>query len=175
MWQERVWIAQGRVDLAARVLVAQEKLGEAVDLLTRIHAFARKNGLVARDIEVLSVSALALQADGDTEQIVNTIASTRSIAEAASFIRALVDENEGAKRPIVDETNAGLIEPLSDRELDVLRLIAHGFSNQKIGERLFISLHIVKSHPWNLFAKLEARSRTAAANKTRGLGLLPPL
>jgi len=57
----------------------------------------------------------------------------------------------------------------------VLRLIAEGLSNHEIGEKLFVSLHTVKTQARNLFAKLDTHSGTAAVNKARGLGLLPPL
>jgi LuxR family maltose regulon positive regulatory protein len=80
-----------------------------------------------------------------------------------------------AAQPEVEAANEELFEPLSDRELDVLRLIDRGLSNQEIGEHLFVSVHTVKSHVKNLFAKLDAHSRTAAVNKARGLGILPPL
>ncbi|UCF98309.1 MAG: response regulator transcription factor [Spirochaetaceae bacterium] len=84
-------------------------------------------------------------------------------------------ESAGAERPRLEVANSDLFEPLSEREVDLLGLIAEGFSNQEICERLFISLHTLKSHERNLFAKLDARSRTAAVNKARRIALLPPL
>jgi LuxR family maltose regulon positive regulatory protein len=92
--------------------------------------------------------------------------------EASAFPPA---ERAEAERPQVDAANSELFEPLSDRELDVLRLIAEGLSNQEISGRLSISLHTVKSHAGNLYAKLEVNSRTSAVGKARDLGLLPPV
>ncbi len=68
----------------------------------------------------------------------------------------------------------GLAEPLSTRELEVLDLIAAGLTNQQIAARLYLSLHTVKSHARNIYAKLGVSSRTQAAAKGRVLGLLPP-
>jgi LuxR family maltose regulon positive regulatory protein len=68
----------------------------------------------------------------------------------------------------------GLAEPLSSRELEVLDLIAAGLTNQQIAARLYVSLHTVKSHARNIYAKLGVSSRTQAAAKGRVLGLLPP-
>jgi LuxR family maltose regulon positive regulatory protein len=68
----------------------------------------------------------------------------------------------------------GLAEPLSSRELEVLDLIAAGLTNQQIAARLYVSLHTVKSHDRNIYAKLGVSSRTQAAAKGRVLGLLPP-
>jgi LuxR family maltose regulon positive regulatory protein len=65
-----------------------------------------------------------------------------------------------------------LIEPLSQRELEVLRLIAQGLSNREISERLFLALITVKGHNRNIFRKLQARRRTEAIARARELGLL---
>jgi ATP/maltotriose-dependent transcriptional regulator MalT len=67
-----------------------------------------------------------------------------------------------------------LAEPLSARELEVLDLIAAGLTNQQIAARLYVSLHTVKSHARNIYAKLGVSSRTQAAATGRVLGLLPP-
>jgi LuxR family transcriptional regulator, maltose regulon positive regulatory protein len=65
-----------------------------------------------------------------------------------------------------------LIEPLSRRELDVLRLIAQGLSNQEIGERLYLALDTVKGHNQRIFGKLQVQRRTEAVARARELGLL---
>jgi LuxR family maltose regulon positive regulatory protein len=65
-----------------------------------------------------------------------------------------------------------LIEPLSQRELKVLQLIAQGLSNREIGERLFLALSTVKGHNQKIFEKLQVQSRTEAIARARELGLL---
>ncbi|MEJ7842076.1 MAG: LuxR C-terminal-related transcriptional regulator [Rubrobacter sp.] len=65
-----------------------------------------------------------------------------------------------------------LVEPLSQRELEVLRLIARGLSNREIGERLFLAIITVKGHNRNVFRKLQVRRRTEAVARARELGLL---
>ncbi|WP_307449574.1 LuxR C-terminal-related transcriptional regulator [Paenibacillus sp. V4I3] len=65
-----------------------------------------------------------------------------------------------------------LIEPLSGRELEVLQLIAQGFSNREISERLFLALSSVKGHNQNIFGKLQVQRRTEAIARARELGLL---
>jgi LuxR family maltose regulon positive regulatory protein len=64
-----------------------------------------------------------------------------------------------------------LIEPLSQRELEVLRLITQGLSNQEIGERLFLALDTVKGHNRKIFGKLQVQRRTEAVARARELGL----
>ncbi len=68
---------------------------------------------------------------------------------------------------------AVLIEPLSERELEVLRLIARGFSNDQIAKHLVIAQGTVKRHITNLYGKLAVESRTQAIAKARELGLIP--
>jgi LuxR family maltose regulon positive regulatory protein len=65
-----------------------------------------------------------------------------------------------------------LVELLSQRELQVLRLIAEGLSNREISERLFRSLDTVKGHNRIIFGKLEVQSRTEAVARARELSLL---
>ena len=65
-----------------------------------------------------------------------------------------------------------LVEPLSARELEVLRLIAAGLSNREIAVRLVVSLSTVKGHTANIYSKLAVNSRTQAVAAARALGLL---
>jgi LuxR family maltose regulon positive regulatory protein len=67
---------------------------------------------------------------------------------------------------------APLIEALSQRELEILKLIADGLSNREIGERLFLALDTVKGHNRKIFDKLQVQSRTEAIARARELGLL---
>ncbi len=63
-----------------------------------------------------------------------------------------------------------LIEPLSERELEVLQLIAQGLSNQDISKRLFLALSTVKGHNQKIFEKLQVQRRTEAIVRARELG-----
>ncbi len=72
----------------------------------------------------------------------------------------------------LSSASQALIEPLSQRELEVLRLVAQGLSNQEISERLFIALVTVKVHNGKIFEKLQVRRRTEAVARARELGLL---
>jgi LuxR family transcriptional regulator, maltose regulon positive regulatory protein len=65
-----------------------------------------------------------------------------------------------------------MVEPLSPRELEILRLIAQGLSNREIGERLFLALNTVKGHNRVIFDKLQVQNRTEAIARTLELGLL---
>jgi LuxR family maltose regulon positive regulatory protein len=67
---------------------------------------------------------------------------------------------------------AGLAVPLSDRELEVLRLLAAGKSNQQIADELVVTLATVKKHVGSILAKLVAGNRTQAVARARVLGLL---
>jgi LuxR family maltose regulon positive regulatory protein len=68
---------------------------------------------------------------------------------------------------------SALIEPLSDREMQVLKLLADRLSNPEIAQRLFISLPTVKSHTRNIYGKLGVHDRKEAVVRARELGILP--
>jgi LuxR family maltose regulon positive regulatory protein len=83
-----------------------------------------------------------------------------------------LDEPEQADTTTYHTDQSGLIEPLSERELEVLALIAEGCTNQEIASRLFLSLNTVKVHTRNIYGKLGTNNRTQASAKARELGIL---
>jgi len=90
------------------------------------------------------------------------------------YIGKLLAILEAEKKRDEDKTNPSqpLIDPLSQRELEVLRLIAQGLSNREISERLFLALITVKGHNQRIFGKLQVQRRTEAVARARELGLL---
>jgi LuxR family maltose regulon positive regulatory protein len=72
----------------------------------------------------------------------------------------------------IENPKSKLPEPLSQRELEVLQLIAQGLSNHEIGERLFLALDTVKGHNRNIYSKLQVQRRTEAIARARELDLL---
>jgi LuxR family maltose regulon positive regulatory protein len=189
-------------DLAlARVLLAQDKSVDALALLDRLLSPAKAAGRMGTVIEISALRALALQALNDTENALETLKHTLQLAEPEGYARVFLDEGEpmaqllrqaarrgittsyvgqllaalGAEaedRPAIDMSL--LIEPLSNREIQVLELIADGLSNPEIAQRLFISLPTVKSHTRNIYGKLSVHNRKDAVARARELNILPP-
>jgi LuxR family maltose regulon positive regulatory protein len=79
----------------------------------------------------------------------------------------------GAPVPREARVSSALVEPLSERELQVLQLTAEGLTNQEVTSRLFLSLNTVKAHTRNIYGRLGVRSRTQAVARARALGILP--
>ncbi len=93
-----------------------------------------------------------------------------------AYLRKLLaafDSPDGARETPGQAAGAeGLLDPLSERELEVLRLIAQGLSNREIGKRLFRALSTIKGHNQTIFEKLQVQSRTAAVARAREMELL---
>jgi len=81
------------------------------------------------------------------------------------------EKRKSEDKPDLPSANL-LIDPLSQRELKILQLIAQGLSNREIGERLFLALDTIKGHNRKIFDKLQVQSRTEAIARARELGLL---
>ena len=69
--------------------------------------------------------------------------------------------------------NADLVEPLTDRELEVLQLIAEGLTNQQVADELIISIGTAKWYSGQIYGKLNVSNRTQAVARAREMGLLP--
>jgi LuxR family maltose regulon positive regulatory protein len=97
---------------------------------------------------------------------------------APDYVRRLLAAFPGAEQAQAEArertpSQAELIEPLSERELEVLELIAQGLTNPEIASRLYLALNTVKAHTRSIYGKLDVHNRTEAAARARALGLLP--
>ncbi|MBN1886554.1 MAG: hypothetical protein JW850_01135 [Thermoflexales bacterium] len=132
-----------------------------MDALERALALAEPQGYVRTFVdEGPSMARLLYQAAG------------RGAPEYTGRLLAAFGQPSG-EQPGLAAKQRGLVEPLSERELDVLRLIAEGLSNRDIAARLVISLSTVKGHTSQIYGKLAVHNRTQALAKARGLGILP--
>jgi LuxR family maltose regulon positive regulatory protein len=91
---------------------------------------------------------------------------------AAKLLEAFETEDRKSEDESDPDHSQALVEPLSRRELEVLRLVAQGLSNHEISERLFLALSTVKGHNLKIFEKLQVKRRTEAIVRARELGLL---
>jgi LuxR family maltose regulon positive regulatory protein len=119
--------------------------------------------LLSKFLRARRMERLLSSQDVSTEYVVALLTAFRE----PSGSRAL---STGAYTP---RTTRSLPEPLSQRELEVLRLVAAGKSNQEISRQLFVTVDTVKKHLTHVFGKLGVRSRTQAVARARELGLIP--
>jgi DNA-binding NarL/FixJ family response regulator len=103
----------------------------------------------------------------------NLFAAIRAAARGESFLQPSVTTRVLAEFTRLSDqphSSSRLIEPLSEREEEILRLIAKGSTNREIADALFITEGTVKNHVTNILSKLDVRDRTQAALKARELG-----
>jgi len=219
-YQARVWLAQGKMDLAARwageyrqvgeteylrefedltlarVLLALGQRAEILALLDARLVQAKNAGRMSAVIDIQALRALALS---DPDASLDALQQALNLAEPEGYVRLFLDAGEPMQawlkraaargiapqyvgrllaafdpsRQAASKTPQPLIEPLTDRELEVLHLLAEDLSNREIGERLFISLPTVKSHTRNIYGKLGVNDRGEAVTRAQALGILP--
>jgi LuxR family transcriptional regulator, maltose regulon positive regulatory protein len=102
---------------------------------------------------------------------------TQAHGKLADYITQLLAASEDAGGDLKDTSRSRLhpgrlTEPLTDRELEVLRLVAAGLSNSQIAQSLIITVGTAKRHVNNIYGKLNVESRTQAVARARELGLL---
>jgi LuxR family maltose regulon positive regulatory protein len=180
-----------------RLLLAQNRLEDAQQLLDSMERSASQGERRRKLITLHLLQARAHQATGRTEAAVTCVQDALNLAAAEGYLRAFLDEgqaivdllprvrhlapdfvsqvlaaasDQGAAPPV---SHAGaLVEPLSERELEILRLIAAGRSNPEIAELLYLSLNTIKWHAKNLYGKLNVGSRIEAVARAQELELL---
>jgi LuxR family maltose regulon positive regulatory protein len=189
----------------AHILIAQNKLDEADQLLQRLIKNATVGDRVYMLIEMRLWRVLIFKLRADTAAALAELELALALAEPGGFIMMFVSKGKpvaelleeilAVKKRDHDATKAGfslsyakkiwsafktvippkiegLMDPISERELEVLHLIAAGLSNREIADKLFISLNTVKTHTKNINSKLDVNSRIKAVARAKEMGRL---
>ncbi|MEM7128838.1 MAG: LuxR C-terminal-related transcriptional regulator [Chloroflexota bacterium] len=112
--------------------------------------------------------------DGIETAYIRRLLTALPVAESEQATVRAQSASNAMPLPDAREPEVELVEPLSERELEVLQLIAEGLTNQEIATRLILSLHTVKVHARNIYGKLAVKNRTQAVAKGRALGIISP-
>lgn len=183
-----------------RAYLSQNKPAEAMKLLEALIIAAEKLGRAGVMLEAHILSALGYKALGETGKALSHSKEALQAAEPEGYMRLFLDAGPAISSLFYEAVRQGITpaythrliaafpvseflpqradksikmeEPLSDRELRVLTLIAQGLSNKEIGERLHIETRTVKWHTGNILGKLGVQNRTHAVAKARELGIL---
>ena len=166
--------AKGWADERLRVLVLQAlalqahgEKGEACQLLGDALALAEPGGFIRTFVDE----------GGPMVQLLSEAAAQAILPDYTAKLLAVFEAEEQKSEERSNLPSAppaqSFAEPLSQRELEVLHLIAQGLSNREISERLFLALDTVKGHNRRIFGKLLVQRRTEAVAKARSLGILP--
>jgi LuxR family maltose regulon positive regulatory protein len=188
--------------ILARVLIMQHRPHEALPLLRRLLLLAEREGRVSSALEVMVLQALASQAVGDEAKAIERLSRALFLAEPEGYMRLFVDEGapmlsllrQARQRGLVPDYVAALLsafdtqtaaaspaqsshplvllEPLTERELEVLRLLAAGLSNAAIAQELVITVGTVKRHANSIYGKLGVQSRSQAIARAHTMHLL---
>ncbi len=186
----RVFLAQARFSDVEKALAGFEPPitsgNQVARILERDLMLAAAYAGLQRTTEALELVDACL-AVAEPEGYVNTILAigepvrellliyVRSSAPAhASYARTLLEAFQLPFNPRPESPQAfGLIDPLTERELEVLQLLATGQTNQEIARQLIVANGTVKAHTASIYRKLEASNRTEAVARARQLGILP--
>jgi DNA-binding CsgD family transcriptional regulator len=171
---ERAWLAEAEAELAAlEGRATPEGWLEVAALWEQMNA-------VPHLLYPLRRAAEAILATGHRQAAAGPLRRATTIAEALDASIELARLQDLARRARLTDSRpaalavAGIPEPITARELEVLELLAAGNTNREIGDRLFISEHTVAAHVSHLLGKIGARSRADVVAKAARLGLLTP-
>jgi len=181
----------------ARARIAQGSSHEVVALLERLRLAAQHDGRMGNVIEDCILLAIAKHTLGETDEAVAILKHALDLAEPQGYVRLFVDAGKAlvpllgfiaAQGLHLNYINTLLIaldaqqaspiqgdvpvEDLTEREYEVLRLLALEMTNPEIAEQLYIGAGTVKTHTLNIYRKLNVRSRSEAVRRARELQLI---
>ena len=182
----------------AKIWLSKGEPEKALTLLDHALQSAQAVGRLGNAIHILAVQAIVYHSQGQSEQAFATLEQALELAEPEGYVRVFVDEGtpmarllrrmltrssaseyvyklldalgEAANVDMPVATN--MIDPLSQRELEVLRLIVEGATNKEIADELVLTVNTVKRHISNIFGKLHVSNRAQAIAQARELNLL---
>jgi LuxR family transcriptional regulator, maltose regulon positive regulatory protein len=186
----------------AHIRLAQSRYAEVEKLLTGLTSSVSAGNRISRQIETNLLLAVAIAGRQHLSDTFPLIDSCLALAEPEGYIRVFLDAGEPARDLLVtylrsdasghklyaqkvldafpltnqvsspDPRPVDLIEPLSEREREVLHLIALGKTNQQIARQLIVAPGTVKAHTSSIYRKLDVANRTEAVARARQLGIL---
>ena len=185
----------------AYILTKLERYDESLELLDWIETASRTSNNIQCLLEAFLLRALVFHYRGDNKKAVDSINNALSIAEPEGYIRTFLDFGESmitllktTSLSLKDSTSLAYVQellvafgdisgssqakdlftikPLSERELEILHLIAAGKTNRDIAEELVIALGTVKRHIFNIYNRLDVKNRTECVARARSLHLL---
>jgi ATP/maltotriose-dependent transcriptional regulator MalT len=186
----------------AQVQIAIGHFQEASTFIIPALQTAKEQGLLFRIAELSIEKALIHNGQGDSSAALDELGKALEIAETcgytrffndgpeldkllqnaverkihAEYAKQLLDSSHSQKidrtSPKTEIGNSSLITPLSERELEVLRLLATGLPPADVAKKLFLSPYTLKAHTQNIYTKLDVHSRIEAINKAREMDLL---
>ena len=108
----------------------------------------------------------------DFRLLIEKQSNHRLLGYVDNLLAGFVQPTANTAQSKIQNKKSEIIEPLSERELEILLLVAQGLSNAEISQRLFLALSTVKGHNLRIFGKLQAQNRTDAVARARELGLI---
>jgi LuxR family maltose regulon positive regulatory protein len=186
----------------ARVHLAEGDASGALQVLTPYRQAMETQSWKDKQLKAIILQAVATHALGNKAQAVDLLGEALTLAEPGGLIRIFLNEGppmvdlltqaaaQGMKPIYISKLLAAfdgeetgtvkpdlllsqpLPEPLSERELEILQLIAGGLSNREISQRLFLALNTIKGYNQKIFGKLQVQRRTEAVARARELNLL---
>ena len=183
------------------ILLAEHRVDDAARLLSRLQTAIESTGRLGDLIVVLVLQAVVLNMQADISSALGKLGHAVRLARSEGYVRVFLDEGKPIEsllriaatkwqdhdqlvyvRKLLAAFADQSVSPvegqrplagiLSERELEVLRLIAAGRSNQAVADELVIAIGTAKRHTANIFDKLDVRNRTEAVAKARQLNLL---
>jgi LuxR family transcriptional regulator, maltose regulon positive regulatory protein len=174
----------------SRLLYMQGHINDAQNITTQLLDLNAKTGRANVRLILLILQTLIYQSRNEAEQATDTFREALILGAIGNSIRPFLEAGDSIvpliraappsdyTRSLLDafkpspQADENPINRLSEREHDVLRLIAEGFRNQDIADSLFISLNTVLYHTKNIYSKLYVANRTQAIQRGREMGLL---